>query len=206
MDEMKISNPMKLLIAAIAGTLIALPSSAGQATPRDVVATYQAGLLSVMKRAKSLGFAGRYRALTPIVTSAYDLHSIARRALGSGWRKMTADQRRRYVAAFTRFSVATHAARFDGFDGERFEITGQRKIAAGQVLVNTRIVERGGKVHAINYLLVDSGGKWRIVDVYLDGSISEVATRRSEFSAVFRDKGADGLITAIERKIKELGS
>jgi len=33
-----------------------------------------------------------------------------------------------------------------------------------------------------------------------------VATRRSEFSAIFRDRGADGLIAAIRRKTSELGS
>lgn len=206
MDQMTISNPTRLLVAAIFGTLIAFQTSAGQAAPRDVVAIYQAGLLSVMKRAKALGFAGRVRALTPIVSTAYDLAGVARRAAGSSWRKMTPDQRKRYAAAFARFSIATHASRFKSFGGERFEITGQRQLAANQVLVNTKIVEGNGKATAINYLLLNSGGKWRIVDVFLKGSISEVATRRSEFSAIFRDKGADGLISAIERKTSELGS
>ncbi len=206
MDEMTLTEPKRLFLAAMLGTLIAFPSFAAQAAPRDVVATYQAGLLSVMKRAKALGFAGRVQALTPIVTAAYDLDFVARRALGSDWRKMNADQRKRYLAAFARFSIANHAARFKGFGGERFEITGERKLAATQVLVNTRIVESSGKATAINYLLLNRGGQWKIVDVYLKGSISEVATRRSEFSAVFRDKGADGLISAIQRKTRELGS
>lgn len=206
MDQMAKSNPTRLLVAVIFGSLIAFQSSAGQAAPRDVVAAYQAGLLSVMKRAKSLGFAGRVKALTPIVTAAYDLKSVARRAVGSGWRKMSEAQRQRYVAAFARFSVATHASRFKGYSGERFEITGQRQLAANQVLVDTKIVESSGKATSINYLLLKSGGKWQIVDVFLKGSISEVATRRSEFSSIFRDRGADGLISAIQRKTAELGS
>lgn len=203
---MTIPNPTRLLVAAIIGSLIAFQSSAGQAAPRDVVATYQAGLLSVMKRAKELGFAGRVKTLTPIVTAAYDLGSVARRAAGSGWRKMTPDQRKRYTAAFARFSIATHAARFKSFGGVRFEITGQRQLAANQVLVDTRIVERNGNSTAINYLLLEKGGRWAIVDVYLKGSISEVATRRSEFSSILRDKGADGLIAALRRKTAEMGS
>lgn len=203
---MAISNPTRLLVAVVLGSLIAFQSSAGQAAPRDVVATYQAGLLSVMKRAKALGFAGRAKALSPIVAAAYDLGAVARRAAGSGWRKMSPDQRKRYAAAFARFSVATHAARFKGYGGERFEITGQRQLAANQVLINTKIVQGNGNATSINYLLINSGGRWAIVDVYLKGSISEVATRRSEFSAIFRDRGADGLIAAIRRKTSELGS
>jgi len=203
---MKITNPTRLFVAAIVGSLIAFQSSAGQAAPRDVVASYQAGLLSVMKRAKQLGFAGRVTALTPIVTAAYNLGAVARRAAGSGWRTMTPDQRRRYAAAFAQFSIATHAARFKSFGGARFEISGQRQLAPNQVLVNTRIVEGNGNATAINYLLITSNGRWAIVDVYLKGSISEVATRRSEFGAILRDRGPDGLIAAIQRKTKEIGS
>lgn len=203
---MKITNPTRLFVAAIVGSLIAFQSSAGQAAPRDVVATYQAGLLSVMKRASQLGFAGRVTELTPIVTAAYDLGAVARRAAGTGWRKMTPDQRQRYTAAFAQFSIATHAARFKSFGGVRFEISGQRQLAPNQVLINTRVVEGNGNATAINYLLVNSGGRWAIVDVYLRGSISEVATRRSEFGSILRDRGADGLIAALQRKTREMGS
>ncbi len=34
----------------------------------------------------------------------------------------------------------------------------------------------------------------------LDGAISEVATRRSEFSAILKTGGVDGLIAALNRK------
>ena len=37
-------------------------------------------------------------------------------------------------------------------------------------------------------------------DIYLDGAISEVATRRSEFAAILRADGVDGLIAALNRK------
>ena len=37
-------------------------------------------------------------------------------------------------------------------------------------------------------------------DIYLDGAISEVATRRSEFAAILKNKGIDGLIAALNRK------
>jgi phospholipid transport system substrate-binding protein len=41
-----------------------------------------------------------------------------------------------------------------------------------------------------------------VVDVFTKGTISEVATRRSEFSAILNEQGADALIQAIEGKIK----
>jgi phospholipid transport system substrate-binding protein len=45
-----------------------------------------------------------------------------------------------------------------------------------------------------------NGDSWLISDIYLDGAISEVATRRSEFAAILRTDGVDGLIVALNRK------
>jgi hypothetical protein len=35
---------------------------------------------------------------------------------------------------------------------------------------------------------------------YFDGAIREVATRRSEFAAILKSQGIDGLIAALNRK------
>jgi hypothetical protein len=45
-----------------------------------------------------------------------------------------------------------------------------------------------------------NGESWLISDIYLDGPISEVATRRSEFAAILKSDGIDGLIAALNRK------
>jgi phospholipid transport system substrate-binding protein len=45
-----------------------------------------------------------------------------------------------------------------------------------------------------------NGEGWLISDIYLDGAISEVATRRSEFAAILKKEGIDGLIAALHRK------
>jgi phospholipid transport system substrate-binding protein len=45
-----------------------------------------------------------------------------------------------------------------------------------------------------------NGDTWLISDIYLGGAISEVATRRSEFGAILKNEGIDGLIAALNRK------
>ena len=45
-----------------------------------------------------------------------------------------------------------------------------------------------------------SGDSWLISDIYLDGMISELATRRSEFAGIVRSQGIDGLIASLNRK------
>jgi phospholipid transport system substrate-binding protein len=58
----------------------------------------------------------------------------------------------------------------------------------------------------INYLVRQNGGTWQIADVYLDGTISELATRRSEFASILRTQGINGLIAMLNNKAAVLAA
>ena len=47
---------------------------------------------------------------------------------------------------------------------------------------------------------------WQIADVYLNGTISELATRRSEFAAILRTRGINGLIAMLNTKADALSA
>jgi phospholipid transport system substrate-binding protein len=49
-----------------------------------------------------------------------------------------------------------------------------------------------------------SGGSWKIIDVFLSGTISELAARRSEYSLVLRTGGAPALVDLLRKKTAEL--
>jgi phospholipid transport system substrate-binding protein len=55
-------------------------------------------------------------------------------------------------------------------------------------------------------LMRQNRGAWQISDVYLDGTISQVAVQRSEFSSILRREGVDGLVMALNRKVDLLRS
>jgi phospholipid transport system substrate-binding protein len=78
-------------------------------------------------------------------------------------------------------------------------VIGEQPATAG-VMVNSQIVKANGEPVKINYLMRRNGESWLISDIYLDGAISEVATRRSEFAAILKNEGIDGLIAALNRK------
>jgi phospholipid transport system substrate-binding protein len=92
-----------------------------------------------------------------------------------------------------------------GVDGYSGEVVGEASSSPG-VIVRTRIVKSNGEPVSINHLTRRNGNAWQVVDVYLDGTISELATRRSEFSSILRDRGIDGLITALNRKTNALSA
>jgi phospholipid transport system substrate-binding protein len=78
-------------------------------------------------------------------------------------------------------------------------VTGEQPASFG-LLVTTRIIKSNGEPVEVDYVLRHSGESWLISDVYLDSAISEVATRRSEFAAILKTQGVDGLIAALNRK------
>jgi phospholipid transport system substrate-binding protein len=66
-------------------------------------------------------------------------------------------------------------------------------------MVRSQIVRANGEPVKVDYMMRRKGDSWLISDIYLDGAISEVATRRSEFAAILKSQGIDGLIAALNR-------
>ena len=109
------------------------------------------------------------------------------------------------VAAFTEWSVATYANRFDGFSGESFTTSGETPLPNGDVLVRTALNRVNDSPVQLNYLTRrTAGGPPKIVDAYLTGTISELASRRADFATVLRDGGADRLTAALRRRAADL--
>ena len=102
--------------------------------------------------------------------------------------------------AFQHYVAATYADRFDSWSGEQLEVTGEQPYNA-DVIVQTKIVKSNGEATTLNYLMRQNQGAWQISDVYLDGTISQLAVQRSEFSSILRREGIEGLVMTLNRKV-----
>ncbi len=193
-------------LSLAAAALLISPAARAEQAAAEVVRQYQAALLSAMQQGEQIGYEGRFKALQAPVGKAFDLGFIAQRAAGPAWANFTEPQRKRYVEAFSRYSVAQHASRFKKFGGERFEALGIDEVGRGYVRVRTQLVTGGGEKIALDYLLDKRGGTWRIVDVFAKGTISEVATRRADFAPIIQSQGADGLIRELDAKVAQAKS
>ncbi len=171
------------------------------ATPRHIAEQLDAALIDAMRNAKTLGYQGRYEALAPVLKRSFDFPFMARVAVGRHWREMTEQERSRLVDTFARLSIATFAARFKGYSGESFKIMGEEKQPRGTVLVLNRLIKGDGDTVDLNFLMREAKSGWRIVDVYLDAKFSELAIKRSEYTAVVKRDGLDRLIAIMQQKI-----
>jgi phospholipid transport system substrate-binding protein len=181
-----------------------LPSHARAASgPEDTVRSFYTTLLATMRRGPELGQGGRYEALAPAIRRSFDLAAMARLAVGPAWSGLSPAQQRSVSEAFARYTIATYADRFDAYSGEQLEVTGTQTTPFGAV-VDSRIVTSDGTPVSINYLMRRDGDDWQVADVYLAGTVSQVATLRAQFSAVLARDGADGLVAALNRKAQTL--
>jgi phospholipid transport system substrate-binding protein len=178
------------------------PAAAGE-TPRGVAEELDAALLKAMRNAKALGYEGRYQLLAPVLEATFDFSYMARVSVGRYWRKMDEAQRARLIEAFGKLSIATFAARFDGYGGETFKVLGQEDQPRGVILVVNHLVKSDGEAVPINYLMRKQKERWRIVDVFLEAKYSELAIKRSEYTSVYKRDGFSGLIAIMESKIAD---
>jgi phospholipid transport system substrate-binding protein len=135
-----------------------------------------------------------------VLSKIYDTPLMARLAVGHTWSSLQPAQQAEITDSFRRMMIATYAKRFDGFSGESFKIVEISNRGSADKMVKTQIIQSNGKPVAINYLMRQVGPNWKIVDVYLDGTISELASRRAEFSSILKAGGPDALITSLKKQ------
>jgi phospholipid transport system substrate-binding protein len=185
-------------LAAVLG-LAMVPAHAAPGSGGDTVQGLYDALLSTMKNGRTLGQSGRFTHLEPVIRRTFDIPSMTRLSVGPSWATLTEAQRQEVTESFGRYISAIYADRFDSYAGQKVQVTGEQPAAAG-VMVRSQIVKANGEPVNVDYMMRRNGNVWLISDIYLDGAISEVATRRSEFAAILKNEGIDGLIAALNRK------
>ncbi len=195
-----------LTVAALVGMLFSMPSHAADTKPQAVVRAFYAQLVATMKQGDQLGIDGRYKKLAPAVSEAYNLPLMTRMAVGPAWMIATEKEKEDLISSFSKFSIATYASRFASYDGEQFTITGEKQ-SGNDVIVETKLKPKDEEAVTLNYLMrIDDKGDYRIVDVFMNGTISELATRRAEFSSIARREGVPALVNSLSKKSQQMGA
>jgi phospholipid transport system substrate-binding protein len=184
-----------------------IPAAAVAQANDPARATVQAlddGLLTIMKAGKAAGIAGRSARIGPVVDRAFDLPLMTRLVVGPSWNTMSPADQTALVAAFRRMTIGQYARNFDGWSGESFTIAPQVEERGGDKLVRTTLSGSGAPV-AISYRLRQSGGQWKIIDVFYKNAISQLATRRADFASVLASGGAKALIAHLDELATKAG-
>lgn len=188
------------------GVLVAAPpAAAAGASGADTVRSLYGTLLKCVQSGPALGLSGRYARIEPVVQRVFDVPFMTRLAVGPEWERLNNAKGQQVSQAFARYITAIYAERFDSYAGEALRVSGEQPTSTNTVVTSDIVKSYGEPVH-ISYLLRQNGAAWQIIDVYLNGTISELATRRSEFGLILRAQGIDGLIVSLNAKADTLAA
>jgi phospholipid transport system substrate-binding protein len=197
---------LKLWIVAIIALLFLgstqWPAEAASAAAHRIETYYQQ-LMPTLRQAGQLSVRERDRRFGPAITSTFDIGTMTRLAAGPAWNSFSSAQQAAVRDAFARFLVADYANQVTDYSGESFVVDPQTsaETRGGGEIVRTKLLQPGGRTVQINYLV--RGG--RVIDVYLNGTVSDLATRRDEFASILAGGGgADALVKTLRERTETL--
>ncbi len=198
----------KLLSSIFLVSVLFMPVSPAAAaepeTPEAAVERLNDAILQALHSPAASDFDTRVAMLHPLMVTAFDYPFMARIAAGRYWKEFTQEQQNRYVNLFTDLSVATAASRFKAQPNARLAVTGERDGPRETKLVETTLTLPGKTPRVISYLMRKDGGeKWRAIDIFFESRVSELSTKRSEYTSILGNRGIDGFLTALQKKYED---
>jgi len=192
-----------VLVVAI---VVAASAAAGEPSARQIVDALHERFIDVMKKGDSLDFQARVELLAPAVAGAFDLEFMALKSLGLGARDLNDDERQRWIAAFSAFLSSNYARRFIRYSDQGFEFVEEVPAPREQVVIRTRLTRSDKEDVQLDYRLRKTSEGWRVIDIYANGTISELALRRSEYTGVLKQDGFEALVGLVNGKIDDLAA
>ena len=196
---------MKILIAIFACLMaLALPARAQQDLgPEELVRKVTQDVLDAIRSDKQLAAGDKQKALKLAeekVLPHIDFEEAARLAVGRAWAQATPEQRKKLVEEFRKMLVRTYSNAISAYEGQTMKVLPVRmKPGDTEVTVHNRYIRAGGQPLPVDYQMHKTDQGWKIYDITVEG-VSLVLTYRSEFDAVVKQSGIDGLIKRLEEK------
>ncbi len=127
----------------------------------------------------------------------FDFPEMARRSLGSHWRRRTPEEREEFTRLFGALLEKTYTSRIAAFRTQRVHFTGE-EIDGRYAQVDTRIMDREGRRFELDYRMhrVEATGKWLIYDIVIQ-DISLVNNYRAQFNRVINRRSYESLVAKL---------
>ena len=192
-----------LLIGLVSLLMASTAHAQSTATAADTINKLHAALLQNMQEAKTLGCAGRIANMQTVVATSFDMPFLARHIVRKHWAAQEPPQQQDFMFALEEMIVTTYASQFASFDGEKFVTLKTDDLASGRNLVHSQFKIPGGETINFDYVLRQTDGQWRIVNVIAEG-VSDLAIRSAQYDRVIKDKGFVGLLAQLRKQNNKL--
>lgn len=192
-------------LIALAAPFFAAPAAAlEEAEAKDaraVVAKLADDLSTLAARTEDLPRAESVEQAHAILRDSFDLKRIAAATVGrSRFEAWDAEQQSAYVDAFIRYTLASQTGALTRYEQDKLSIESVSDAPGGMLMVRTRY-SGGEEPSVVDFMLArNEAGRFQIVDLIVDGAVSQLQLRRAEFNSVLQSKGYDGLLKILRKK------
>jgi len=198
---------MKRLLAALSLALFAAAAAAQDIAPDALIKRISDEVIDIIKSDKDIK-AGNQEKINALVEAKvlphFNFNRMTALAVGRGWPKANAAQKKALEDEFRTLLVHTYSGALSTYKNEVIEFKPLR-MATGDtdVTVRTQVKRPGNQPVSIDYSMEKTPSGWKVYDVVVAG-VSLVTNYRDTFNAEIRDGGVDGLIKALASKNRSL--
>lgn len=184
--------------------LLAFPAIAQEQGPEELVRKVTDDVMAAIKSDKQLAAGDKQRAMKLAeekILPHVDFEEATRLAVGRAWAKATAEQKKKLVDEFRNMLVRTYSNAISAYEGQQMKVLPVRmKPGDTEATVRNQFIRPGApKPVLLDYQMRKADQGWKIYDIVVEG-VSLVLTYRSEFDAVVKQDGIDGLIKRLAQK------
>ena len=176
------------------------PSTNAQSASKEpVVKLYQA--LSAIQKSSKNSPAQRTALLNQALDVSYDFPAIISKTVGYRYETFTPQEKEAVLTAFKNYTTARYLSSFANSSDTQFKISPDVKTApSGTNQIISTTVGSGSDATQINYIVHKTPQGWRIIDVLLNGNISQTAIQRGDFSSTLAKGGSQALVEMLNKK------
>ncbi|HEY5598210.1 MAG TPA: ABC transporter substrate-binding protein [Kiloniellales bacterium] len=203
---MKYCKAFATIAAAAIALVVGLDAPAGaraQTSPQEAARFVEAlgsQAVTLLAAAKSEKPAKKQDALRNLVRESFNLDLTSQFVLGKFWNQATPQQRTEFKDLFTEYLLTNYVRHLGTFKAETLTIVGSHTVGDQDALVETSIESADGTTNPVWRVRAGEDGKYKIIDVSVDG-VSLALTQRREFASVVNRRGLDGLLDLLREKL-----
>jgi len=194
----------RFFLSLLLGSFV-VAAAAQELAPEQLVQKITTDVLAAVKSDRELAAGDKQKAMQLAeekVLPYVDFEYATRLAVGRSWRQASPEQRSRLVSEFRNMLVRTYSNSIQAYEGQTLKVLpsrGKGDNSEGEATVRTQFVRAGGQPLPIDFQMHKAGNGWKVYDIVVEG-VSLVLTYRSEFDAIVKQQGVDGLIQALAKK------
>ena len=193
----------RFFLSLILGASFLAPAAAQELSPEQLVQKITNDVLAAVKSDQQLAAGDKQKATKLAeekVLPYIDFEYATRLAVGRAWNEASPEQRKRLVSEFRNMLVRTYSNAISAYEGQTMKVLPVRmKPGDTEATVRNQFVRGGGKPVAVDYQMRKADDGWKIYDISVEG-VSLVLTYRSEFDAIVKQQGIDGLIKRLAER------